>query len=134
MRGTGRLVKLSIFAVAAALAGPVSARQAVYPVPPKGTVRIGFYYALDPTCAVVGMPKVFTVAGPSNGTIETREVRDYPNYPTFNVRARCDTQKVPVTEVLYRAAAGFHGIDTVVYAVAFPRGQLRRFRHRILVP
>lgn len=114
--------------------GMAAARQAIYPHPPQGTIRIGNYYALDPTCAVVGMPKVYALSGPSNGQIETRQVRDFPNYPTFNVRAKCDTQRVPMTEVLYRPTPGFHGVDTVTYAIVFPRGQLRRHTHRILVP
>ena len=118
----------------AATASAATARQAVYPHAPKGTVRIGNYYALDPTCAIVGLPRIQVLSGPSNGQIETRQVRDFPSYPTFNIRAKCDTQRVPMTEVLYRAAPGFHGVDMVTYAIIFPRGEMRRQIRRILVP
>ena len=132
MNRAGRFAGL--MAVTLAACSPAArAARANYPVPPHGTVRIGFFYALDPTCATIGLPTVSVVAGPSGGTIEARHVRDYPNFPTSNVRAKCDTRKVPVTEVLYRAAPGFVGTDTVIYEVVFPRGQLIRYQRRIVV-
>jgi len=125
----GRLAAAALFVQA----GAVEAARANYPVPPRGTVRIGSFYALDPTCATIGMPSISVVAGPSNGRIEARQTRDYPNFPTFNIRARCDLRKVPVTEVLYRPTPGFRGVDFVEYEVIFPRGQLRRYSRRIVV-
>ncbi|WP_158812045.1 hypothetical protein [Beijerinckia sp. L45] len=130
----GRALRLGC--LAAALAMPphtTQAARATYPIPPRGTVRIGSFYALDPTCATIGLPTVQLVAGPSNGTIEARHARDFPNFPTSNVRVKCDTRRVPVTEVLYRATPGFVGVDSVTYDIVFPRGQLRRYRRVIVV-
>jgi hypothetical protein len=128
-----RYLSLSTLLAAALLAqvGVAEASGAVYPKPPRGTVRVGFFYQIDPTCASFGAPSIAVVSGPSNGQIETRAIRDYPNFPSFNIRFRCDLRKVPGTEVLYRSTPGFRGVDTVVFDVVFPRGQLKRYTQRI---
>jgi hypothetical protein len=123
-----RPLAVALIGCAAWTSGSALARVP-YPRPPKGAVRIGSFYALDPLCVSLGRPSVTLVSAPIGGRVETRETRDYPNFPTSNVRARCDLRKVPVTEVL----SGFRGVDTVVFQVVFPRGQLVSYSRRIVV-
>ena len=111
-----------------------SARAATeYAVASGGAVQIDYAISLNPDCTSKGESQISLVQPPRAGRIEVKRGRVYPRFSTLNILSRCDTRKVPATLVVYHAAPGYQGYDTVAYEIVFPDGQVRRTRVNVSV-
>jgi hypothetical protein len=98
-----------------------------------GTVKLGTFGSVDPVCHPLGGATVHVIEQPQGGALLVSSVQDYPNFPTFNPHAICNTRKVPQTRVSYQASAGFVGMDSAAVELVFPEGNVRRLRFAISV-
>ncbi len=93
---------------------------------PGHTLKIGFFH--DPQnadCSLQGDQHiVFNVlAQPQFGKLSVEPyVMGFPDYAGNTLLFKCDTGRIPATEVTYLAPQGFSGVDQVSYSIYFPNG------------
>lgn len=86
--------------------------------------RVSFITSLNPDCAIDGnIPVVRVTQNPANGTLEVKQVSDFPNFLPGNPRAKCNTQRVSGTAVTYKARTGFIGEDGFAFEYFTPNGR-----------
>ena len=96
-------------------------------------LKLGHWYAVDPSCASTGQTEIRVLAKPQNGTVEIRNAEDYPSYPPNNVRSACNKTAVPATQVWYTPKEAFSGSDQLSMLVIFPSGASRNLSYQINV-
>jgi len=114
-----------------AQAGPTFVTERI--VTAGRTQKIDYFAAVDPSCQSMGAMTINLLAPPHAGQIQLTRGREYPNFSAFNTRARCNTQKVPATQLLYTSAPGYAGEDEFTLEAVGPLGAARRWRYRITV-
>ena len=97
------------------------------------TQKIDYFIALDPTCQPLGPITINMLDEPHAGRVEVVHGREYPGFAQFNARARCNTHKVPATQLLYTAASGYTGEDAFTIERVGPYGVPQRWRYRVTV-
>lgn len=95
--------------------------------------KIDIVISLDPTCQSMGLSQVNILEPPRSGQIVTTQGREYPNFPSFNTRSRCNTHRVPALVVSYQSAADFRGEDEFTLEFVGPLGVPRRLRYHVEV-
>lgn len=126
-------VSLAIMLTGQALAAPGSIRTVEKVVAPGQTLRVFSASVVDQGCRSLGPMRIGLLEEPNNGQVEVGSGRDYPSFPTWNTRSRCNTQKVPATVVTYRPAAGYTGEDSFAMEFVGPLGNVGRIRYAISV-
>ena len=97
------------------------------------TQKIAYFNAIDPTCRSMGAMAISLIEEPHAGKVQLAQGQEYPNFTTLNSRSRCNTRRLPATQVLYTAAPGYVGSDEFALEVVGPLGAARRIRYRIAV-
>ncbi len=129
-----RFLPTVLFCVAApalAQAGPTFTIERL--VNAGRTQKIGFVVALDPACRSLGPVSVNLLDPPHAGQIQLAQGREYQDFSAFNTRARCNTQKVPATQILYTAPPGYAGEDDFTIEIVDQLGGMQRRRFRVTV-
>lgn len=93
--------------------------------------KIDFVINLDPACKPLGLSEVNVLEAPRGGQISTARGQEYPNFPSFNTRSRCNTTRVPAVVVSYQSEAGFRGEDEFAIEYVSPFGVPRRIRYHV---
>ncbi len=89
--------------------------------------RLTFTTSLNPDCTPSGSRAVVKVVQPAqHGEVEVKETQDFPNFPPFNPRAKCNSQRVPGTIVTYHPARGYVGDDAFAYETYTNTGRVIR--------
>jgi hypothetical protein len=94
-------------------------------VPRDAASQIWWYDSISPDCKPSGRVGLKLISAPAHGTIEFRDGLDFPNFPTSDVRSRCDIAKMPSRQVWYTPAPGFIGTDTLELDIVWPTGSER---------
>ncbi|WP_407528482.1 hypothetical protein [Methylobacterium oryzisoli] len=129
-----RFLPTVLFCVAApalAQAGPTFTTERI--VGAGRTQKIAYFAAVDPACHSMGPVSVNLLDTPHVGQVEVAQGREYPNFSTFNPRARCTTQKLPATQILYTAPPGYAGEDDFTIEIVGPLGGVQRWRYRLTI-
>jgi hypothetical protein len=98
-----------------------------------GRVKLTSLGAFDQVCHSLGPMTVGVIEQPHAGTILVDRVNDYPNFPAFNTRSRCNTMKLPETRISYQSTAGYIGQDETLIEIIGPMGRVLRYRFIISV-
>ncbi len=89
-----------------------------------GSISGGFLSMVNPDCSSGGMHKVRVVQAPEQGTLDVAKTTNFPSFLPMNPRAKCNTQRVPGTQITYRAKSGYVGTDAYVLEIFAPNGIL----------
>ena len=129
--------KMALLAVAIALLSATTAEGQV--IPRDGTVlsgralRLHFATSINPDCSLSGRPTIRITRAPEHGRVTVTQARDFPNYPTSNVRSVCNTRRVGGTAVIYQSQRGFVGTDNLQDDTIFPDGHVTQHSSTITV-
>jgi hypothetical protein len=88
-------------------------------------VRIGFFYALNPDCTVIGNVNVRVAKQPEQGKVETVATTEYAHFSKENIRSKCNQHKVKGTLVNYKAPEKYTGNDEFDLLILYPTGLAR---------
>ena len=97
------------------------------------SIMLGYYYELNPDCTSVGDFKVYTTSQPQGGRVTYVQTVGFPTYPTSNIRSKCDSRRVNVTKVFYKAFSKFVGNDSFVLQSVTSGGNPINFNIQISV-
>ena len=89
--------------------------------------------SIDQVCHSQGAITVNVLEPPRGGFIEVIQTKAYPNFNSLNTRSRCNTIKLPATEIVYQSAGNYLGADSVIVELVTPGGGARRLRIPITV-
>jgi hypothetical protein len=87
-----------------------------------GEFVLGPYSNLNLDCSLIGHPQIKIVQAPKSGTVTTVRRNGFPNNPSSHSRAHCNTRRVPVLDIVYRAKSNTSGTDQVIFEVIWPNG------------
>jgi hypothetical protein len=78
--------------------------------------------SLDRNCDPYEMPRVAILRAPKHGSV-TEEFRDrYSSFGPNNPRKICNDKKSKATYAIYKAKAGFQGVDRFTFAIVYYDG------------
>ncbi len=102
-------------------------------VPANHALKIDRVIIVDRNCRPME-PSSLTLLEPATyGEIRFTRSSDYPTFPEFNPRAKCNGRKLPSTSIIYSPAPGFTGEDTVAIEFTDAFGAPSRIRYHIVV-
>ncbi|QEN89839.1 hypothetical protein FZC33_27565 [Labrys sp. KNU-23] len=92
---------------------------------PSGRIsKIDQFSYITPTCREVPGVAARVTKQAAYGRVSIRRARDFSPYDAGNSSAGCNSQRVPVWQVLYTSAPGYQGPDHFAYRKAFPNGKV----------
>ena len=97
------------------------------------TLKISYFMSALPTCETIGTPNVSLISEPQNGRVFTKDGREYSGFPLNDPRSRCNTLKLPATDLFYTSTHGFRGEDTFEVLSVNPMGVPHRARFHIVL-
>ena len=68
-------------------------------------------YSTNPDCSATGAITMKTLVAPEHGRVTFQRTGVFPNFPSGNVRERCNTRRVPGMKAIYTSQRGYEGID-----------------------
>jgi hypothetical protein len=119
---------------AAAVASVVSERK-VFPKGAQSGEKQEIFFVLDvnPDCSGLKPPAIKIVRQGRRGTAGVEIGDKYPDYPKDNVRAICNSLKMPASILSYQSRPKYVGRDTVDIDFITDGGDLHRYRFEISV-
>ncbi|MGJ4857159.1 hypothetical protein AB4037_02065 [Labrys sp. KB_33_2] len=86
--------------------------------------KIDQFSYITPACREVPGVAAHVTKQAAYGRASIRRARDFSPYEAGNSSAGCNSKRVPVWQVLYSSAPGYHGPDQFAYRKAFPDGKV----------
>lgn len=96
-------------------------------------LRVATLLDLNPDCSVVGIPTVRILDPSKKGSVTFEKGAGFPNYPTNNARAKCNTSSVDGELIFYMPESGYVGSDSVTVEIIYPDGNAVTRRYAIEV-
>jgi len=90
-------------------------------------------YSANPDCTATGAITMKTLVAPEHGRVTFQRTGVFPTFPSWNVRERCNTRRVPGIKAIYTSQRGYQGIDRLAVEVIYPNGNYRRHGFGIVV-
>ena len=116
-----------------AMAGGVETAAAETIVAAGHSATLMTVASIDQVCHSLGAATINVLEPPHGGFLEVLQTKAYPNFNALNTRSRCNTLKLPATEVVYQSAGNFLGPDAVTLEIILPGGGARRVRLAVSV-
>ena len=83
--------------------------------------------SLDLNCELLGRARVAILRAPKNGEILEQQRDRFPNFGDSNPRRICNDKKTKATYAIYRAKAGFQGMDRFRFAIVYYNGEFNTY-------
>jgi hypothetical protein len=122
-----RCVGLAVAGALAVIAGADGAHAEIA-VAAGHSVSLMTMSSIDQACHPLGPVTVNVISPPQGGFLAITQVKTYPNFNALNTRSRCNTLKLPATQVIYQSSGTFLGLDIVTIEAIFPGGDVKRIR------
>ncbi|WP_271896118.1 hypothetical protein [Candidatus Phyllobacterium onerii] len=80
----------------------------------KSGQKFGYtFYKVNPDCSSAKVPTLKLISKPSHGTIVISQGYGHSAYAAGHPLSKCNSHRILMASVIYKAASGFVGTDTV---------------------
>ena len=111
------------FAAAALVIAAVPAQAQDYKTAVGGSpIELRRAWSTNPDCTGAGSVTMRLSGAPQHGRVTFTRGGVFPNFPASNVRAHCNTRRVPGITAHYTAQRGYSGPDSASIEIFFPDG------------
>jgi hypothetical protein len=101
---------------------------------PAGKQRtLGNFGYLNVDCSLVEDTDTVITKEPEHGTAVIETIEHFPSYAKDNVRSRCNEKKIRMPALIYKAAVGYAGTDTLEVLSISSNGLANLFRYTIKI-
>ena len=97
------------------------------------SLSLSKFSSLKKDCTQDGDISVKVLTQPEHGAVQVNQVMAFSEYEPGDPHFQCNNKKAPMTEITYRAQAGYAGDDTIVLQVFFPSGNAPTILYRLSV-
>lgn len=102
-------------------------------VPAGQTMRIDFFYSINPDCTSIGYAAIRPTSQPQHGTLKIENTTGFTAFPATNIRAECNKRRSDGVALTYEPEADYTGPDTIDVDIIWAHGTFRKVRYAIEV-